>query len=128
MDTITLTKLTLMVLSFSLSCHAVEDAEALYCPEHQKGFDGACYEFVGLQLSFLRAQAWCERGGGHLAFILNDEIQQFLQNYLEPEKDWWLGLAPAAPNLTLDVTASEGKRSLEHDKSLWRSFSELYKM
>ncbi|XP_072237410.1 polycystin-1-like protein 2 [Leuresthes tenuis] len=108
MDRITLTKLTLMVLSFSLSCHAVEDAEALDCPKHQKGFDGACYEFVGLQLSFLRAQAWCERGGGHLAFILNDEIQQFLQTYLEPEKDWWLGLAPAAPNLTLDVAATEG--------------------
>ncbi|XP_075325387.1 polycystin-1-like protein 2 [Odontesthes bonariensis] len=107
MDRITLTKLTLMVLSFSLSCHAEEDVEALYCPEHQKGFDDACYEFVGLQLSFLRAQAWCERGGGHLAFILNDEIQQFLQTYLEPEKDWWLGLAPAAPNLTLDVAATE---------------------
>uniref|UniRef100_A0A3Q2EDJ3 Polycystic kidney disease protein 1-like 2 n=1 Tax=Cyprinodon variegatus TaxID=28743 RepID=A0A3Q2EDJ3_CYPVA len=57
-------------------------------------FEGACYEFVGLQFSFLRAEAWCERGGGHLVFILNDETQQFLQTYLEPDKDWWLGLAP----------------------------------
>ncbi|XP_036950669.1 polycystic kidney disease protein 1-like 2 isoform X1 [Acanthopagrus latus] len=61
-----------------------------------------------LQRSFLSAQGWCERGGGHLAFILNDEIQQFLQKHLEPGKDWWLGLAPAAPNLTLDSAASEG--------------------
>uniref|UniRef100_A0A3Q3NL01 Polycystic kidney disease protein 1-like 2 n=1 Tax=Labrus bergylta TaxID=56723 RepID=A0A3Q3NL01_9LABR len=74
----------------------------LSCPENQEGFDGSCYEFVGLQRSFLSAQGWCERGGGHLAFILNDEIQQFLQKHLEQEKDWWLGLAPAAPNLTLD--------------------------
>uniref|UniRef100_A0A8C3A7N2 Polycystic kidney disease 1 like 2a n=1 Tax=Cyclopterus lumpus TaxID=8103 RepID=A0A8C3A7N2_CYCLU len=85
-----------------------EDAEALSCPEYQEGFDGSCYEFVGLQRSFLSAQGWCERGAGHLAFILNDETQQFLQKHLDPEKDWWLGLAPAAPNLTLDSAATEG--------------------
>ncbi|XP_054473206.1 polycystic kidney disease protein 1-like 2 [Anoplopoma fimbria] len=85
-----------------------EDAEALPCPEYQEGFDGSCYEFVGLQRSFLSAQEWCERGGGHIAFILNDETQQFLQKHLDPEKDWWLGLAPAAPNLTLDSAAAEG--------------------
>ncbi|XP_075966222.1 polycystin-1-like protein 2 [Anarhichas minor] len=98
--------LTLMVLF--LTCSAQEDAEALSCPEYQEGFDGSCYEFVGIQRSFLSAQRWCERGGGHLAFILNDETQQFLQKHLDPEKDWWLGLAPAAPNLTLDSAATKG--------------------
>uniref|UniRef100_A0A8D3BLK0 Polycystic kidney disease protein 1-like 2 n=1 Tax=Scophthalmus maximus TaxID=52904 RepID=A0A8D3BLK0_SCOMX len=82
------------------------DAETPSCPEYQEGFDGSCYEFVSLQQSFLSAQAWCERGGGHLAFILNDETQQFLQKHLEPEKDWWLGLAPAAPNLTVQSRSS----------------------
>uniref|UniRef100_A0A3B5LUV7 Polycystic kidney disease 1 like 2a n=1 Tax=Xiphophorus couchianus TaxID=32473 RepID=A0A3B5LUV7_9TELE len=77
------------------------------CSKHQTAFDGACYEFVGLQFSFLRAEGWCERGGGHLVFILNDETQQFLQTHLEPDKDWWLGLAPASPNLTLDVSPTE---------------------
>uniref|UniRef100_A0A3B4T5N7 Polycystic kidney disease protein 1-like 2 n=1 Tax=Seriola dumerili TaxID=41447 RepID=A0A3B4T5N7_SERDU len=81
--------------------------ETLSCPEYQEGFDGSCYEFVGQQRSFLNAQGWCERGGGHLAFILNDETQQFLQKHLEPERDWWLGLAPAAPNLTLESAATE---------------------
>ncbi|XP_053175168.1 polycystic kidney disease protein 1-like 2 [Scomber japonicus] len=90
------------------TCYAEDDPEALSCPEHQEGFDGSCYEFVSLQQSFLSAQGWCERGGGHLAFILNDETQQFLQKHLEMEKNWWLGLAPAAPNLTLDAAASEG--------------------
>nr|XP_054588101.1 polycystic kidney disease protein 1-like 2 isoform X1 [Nothobranchius furzeri] len=102
----TLATFTLAFLLLSWSIYAEEDAEALPCPPHQKAFDGACYELMGLQLSFLDAQAWCERGGGHLVFILNDETQQFLQTYLEPEKDWWLGLAPASQNLTLD--ASEG--------------------
>uniref|UniRef100_A0A3B3HKL2 Polycystic kidney disease 1 like 2a n=1 Tax=Oryzias latipes TaxID=8090 RepID=A0A3B3HKL2_ORYLA len=72
-----------------------------FCPEDQRGFDDACYEFVGFQLSSQKAQAWCERGGGHLAFILSDEIQQFFQTHLHPDKDWWIGLAPVAANLTL---------------------------
>ncbi|XP_045888956.1 polycystic kidney disease protein 1-like 2 isoform X2 [Micropterus dolomieu] len=92
----------------SWTCCAEEDTEALPCPEYQEGFDGSCYEFVGLQRSFLSAQGWCEQGGGHLAFILNDEIQQFLQKHLEPGRDWWIGLAPAAPNLTLDSAAIDG--------------------
>uniref|UniRef100_A0A3B5LZZ9 Polycystic kidney disease 1 like 2a n=1 Tax=Xiphophorus couchianus TaxID=32473 RepID=A0A3B5LZZ9_9TELE len=78
------------------------------CSKHQTAFDGACYEFVGLQFSFLRAEGWCERGGGHLVFILNDETQQFLQTHLEPDKDWWLGLAPASPNLTLSLAWLDG--------------------
>uniref|UniRef100_A0A672I0K4 Polycystic kidney disease 1 like 2a n=1 Tax=Salarias fasciatus TaxID=181472 RepID=A0A672I0K4_SALFA len=89
-------------------CYADEDIDVLPCAENQEGFDGSCYEFVNLQRSFLSAQEWCERGGGHLAFILNDETQQFLQKHLEPERDWWLGLAPAAANLTLDSEASAG--------------------
>uniref|UniRef100_A0A671XN96 Polycystic kidney disease 1 like 2a n=1 Tax=Sparus aurata TaxID=8175 RepID=A0A671XN96_SPAAU len=108
MESTTFPTLTLL-LFLSWTCYAEEDTEdTLYCPEHQEGFDGSCYEFVALQRSFLSAQVWCEQGGGHLAFILNDEIQQFLQKHLEPGKDWWLGLAPAAPNLTLDSAASEG--------------------
>ena len=108
------TFLTLTLTVLFLSCYAQEDTEAPSCPEHQEGFDDSCYEFVGLQRSFLSAQGWCERGGGHLAFILNDETQQFLQKHLDPEKDWWLGLAPAAPNLTLDTTGTEGERACEH--------------
>lgn len=102
--------LTLMFLSLSWTCNAEEDTEALTCPEYQQGFDGSCYEFVGLQRSFPSAQGWCERGGGHLAFILNDETQQFLQKHLEAQRDWWLGLAPASPNLTLDSAVTDGER------------------
>ncbi|KAF3832651.1 hypothetical protein F7725_026316 [Dissostichus mawsoni] len=61
-----------------------------------------------IRQSFLSSQGWCERGGGHLAFILNDETQQFLQKHLDPEKEWWLGLAPAALNLTIDSAATDG--------------------
>ncbi|XP_059209203.1 polycystin-1-like protein 2 [Centropristis striata] len=110
MESSSVSTLTLMVLF--LSCSAQEDSDALSCPEHQEGFDDSCYEFVALQRPFLSAQGWCERGGGHLAFILNDETQQFLQKHLDPEKDWWLGLAPAAPNLTLDSAATEAFSSL----------------
>ncbi|XP_058485671.1 polycystin-1-like protein 2 [Solea solea] len=104
MDGAALPTLTLTALLLSWACYA----QNLSCPDHQEGFDGSCYEFVALQRSFLSAQGWCERGGGHLAFILNDETQQFLQKHLQPDKDWWLGLAPAAPNLTLESAATEG--------------------
>uniref|UniRef100_A0A3Q2DCI5 Polycystic kidney disease protein 1-like 2 n=1 Tax=Cyprinodon variegatus TaxID=28743 RepID=A0A3Q2DCI5_CYPVA len=106
MEKVILLSSTLMVFLIS-SCCAEE--EFIVCSNYQKAFEGACYEFVGLQFSFLRAEAWCERGGGHLVFILNDETQQFLQTYLEPDKDWWLGLAPAAPNLTQDSSPTEGE-------------------
>ncbi|KAK2854028.1 hypothetical protein Q5P01_006689 [Channa striata] len=105
MDSMAFPALTLLALLLSCSCYA-EDTETLPCPEYQEGFDGSCYEFVALQRSFLTAQRWCEQGGGHLAFVLNDETQQFLHKHLDSEKDWWLGLAPAAPNLTLDSEAS----------------------
>ncbi|XP_073715516.1 polycystin-1-like protein 2 [Misgurnus anguillicaudatus] len=88
-----------------------DDDEGLSCPEHQKSFESSCYEFVGLQRGFLSAQAWCERGGGHLAFIQNDETQQFLQKHLRPDKNWWIGLAPSSGfglNLTLDSAPTEG--------------------
>lgn len=88
-----------------------DDDEGLSCPEHQKSFESSCYEFVGLQRGFLSAQAWCERGGGHLAFIQNDETQQFLQKHLKPDQSWWIGLAPSSNfglNLTLDSAATEG--------------------
>ncbi|KAM3877020.1 polycystin-1-like protein 2 [Diretmus argenteus] len=110
MDNTAFPMLILMILSLSWTSYAEDETEVLSCPEYQEGFDGSCYKFVGLQRSFHRAQRWCERGGGHLAFILNDETQQFLQKHLKPEKNWWLGLAPAAPNLTLD-SAAEGSLS-----------------
>ncbi|XP_076879412.1 polycystin-1-like protein 2 [Brachyhypopomus gauderio] len=90
-----------LVLSATAVC-GEEDPEGLSCPEHQQAFEGSCYEFVHLQQSFLSSQSWCERGGGHLAFVQNDETQQFLQRHLQPEQNWWLGLAPAFFNLSLD--------------------------
>ncbi|XP_019742004.1 polycystic kidney disease protein 1-like 2 [Hippocampus comes] len=98
---------TLFFLFLSLTCFVAGEPDAVSCPEYQESFDGSCYEFVGLQRPFLGAQKWCERGGGHVAFILNNETQKFLQTHLDPKKDWWLGLAPAAPNLTLDTAATQ---------------------
>ncbi|XP_037401275.1 polycystic kidney disease protein 1-like 2 [Pygocentrus nattereri] len=102
----------LHALVFTVAAADVEvNTESPSCPEQQQVFEGSCFEFVALQRSFLSAQGWCERGGGHLAFIQNDETQQFLQKHLQPELDWWLGLAPASFNLSLDSAATEGSLS-----------------
>ncbi|XP_056121756.1 polycystic kidney disease protein 1-like 2 [Rhinichthys klamathensis goyatoka] len=77
--------------------------EGLSCPEHQQAFESSCYEFVALKSSFLSAQAWCERDGGHLAFIQSDETQHFLQKHLKAEQDWWIGLVSTSINLALDT-------------------------
>uniref|UniRef100_A0A4W4GFP4 Polycystic kidney disease 1 like 2a n=1 Tax=Electrophorus electricus TaxID=8005 RepID=A0A4W4GFP4_ELEEL len=103
-----------LLLGLILSATAVcgeEDPDSLYCPERQQAFDGSCYEFVQLQRTFLSAQGWCERGGGRLAFVQNDETQQFLQRHLQPEHNWWLGLAPASFNVSLDSAVTESPLS-----------------
>ncbi|XP_051994643.1 polycystic kidney disease protein 1-like 2 [Xyrauchen texanus] len=111
MDNHILYSLFLLGSLHAISIWSDEDQEGLSCPEHQQAFESSCYEFVALQHSLLSAQGWCERGGGHLAFILNDETQQFLQKHLQPEQDWWLGLAPSSINLTMDSYAIEGPLS-----------------
>ncbi|XP_051787973.1 polycystic kidney disease protein 1-like 2 [Erpetoichthys calabaricus] len=107
---------TLFPLMFILGClmgqtDAARDINNLPCPGFQKSFDGSCYELVSLQRTFHSAQSWCERGGGHLAFILNEETQQFLEKNLDSEKDWWIGLAPATQNLTQEPIVTEGPLS-----------------
>lgn len=84
-----------------------EHTDERSCPEHQTAFDGSCYEFVTQKHSFMSAENWCEQGGGHLAFIENDQTQQFLQTNLLAEQNWWFGLAYTSFN----QDSSKGKRA-----------------
>uniref|UniRef100_A0A4W3IMU0 Polycystin 1 like 2/pseudo n=1 Tax=Callorhinchus milii TaxID=7868 RepID=A0A4W3IMU0_CALMI len=77
------------LLIFALSLGGGSEAEP--CFEQQLAFQDACYEAVKLQRTFRSAQGWCERGGGHLAFILRQETQEFLQKSLAAGRDWWIG-------------------------------------
>lgn len=100
----------LLVFILSVLVLGEDETDTLSCPKHQKAFDGSCYEFFTMQRSFVDAQSWCERSGGHLTFIQNDETQQFLQQHLQFGKHWWLGLAPTSFNLSLDLDdAANGK-------------------
>lgn len=103
--------LILMTLS-CLSCAEDKIKVPVSCPDFQKAFGGSCYEFVNLQHTFFRAQAWCEQRGGHLAFIPDEETQFFLKRFLDPKKDVWLGVAPSAsPNLQYSPI-DEGKKAV----------------
>ncbi|XP_028289475.1 polycystic kidney disease protein 1-like 2 [Parambassis ranga] len=84
----------LILMTLACLSHTENGTEAAEtCLEHQKAFRGSCFEFVGLRLSFVSAQSWCEKSGGHLAFIPDEDTQDFLERHLDFDQDLWLGLA-----------------------------------
>ncbi|KAJ3592348.1 hypothetical protein NHX12_007475 [Muraenolepis orangiensis] len=87
-----------------------DDGVPAVCPGPCKAFNGSCYEFVGVKRSLWGAQTWCEQCGGHLAFVCSEETQGFLLAQLDPDRDWWLGLAPPGP-ADLDMKERTGSLS-----------------
>ncbi|XP_029385709.1 polycystic kidney disease protein 1-like 2 isoform X2 [Echeneis naucrates] len=95
----TVLQLVILVTHSHAARNHDESRVTVSCPEYQMGFGGSCYQLVAQRQSSFSAEAWCEEHGGHLAFIPNKDTQQFLQKYLDPEEDMWLGVAPPiSPN------------------------------
>ncbi|NXO04337.1 PK1L2 protein, partial [Rhinopomastus cyanomelas] len=112
-----------VLISLSV-CLAAEEAtvhEGIPCSKHQLAFNRSCYEFVRVQRTFTSAQSWCERGGGHLVFIENEETQEFLQKHIAEDQEWWIGLIS---NLSLNKTTDGSMMWLDTSNI---SYSNWYK-
>ncbi|KAF6734272.1 Polycystic kidney disease protein 1-like 2 [Oryzias melastigma] len=80
------------------------------CPGDQTAFGRSCFAFVSQRLSFHTAQDWCEKRGGHLAFIPDKNTQNFLEKHLDPDKDVWLGMALTSSS----SSSSSSSRNRQH--------------
>uniref|UniRef100_A0A8D2P7P8 C-type lectin domain-containing protein n=1 Tax=Zosterops lateralis melanops TaxID=1220523 RepID=A0A8D2P7P8_ZOSLA len=75
-------------------------AEATRCPRGWLSFEGHCYGYMGQQLSWRRAEAWCQATrGGHLASLHSPEEHRALADRdrdrdrdREKEESVWIGL------------------------------------
>ncbi|XP_069594519.1 polycystin-1-like protein 2 [Ranitomeya imitator] len=85
------------LLFLVLFCFVSVCADSSPCSKYQVPYNTSCYEFVRFERTFYSAQTWCERGGGHLVFIHNQETQDFLNGHLSKEVDWWIGLVRHSP-------------------------------
>ncbi|XP_077034132.1 dromaiocalcin-1-like [Agelaius phoeniceus] len=77
------TFLGLCLLGCLVLAPSLPGAEATRCPRGWLSFEGHCYGYFGQQLSWRRAEAWCQATrGGHLASLHSPEEHRALAAFL----------------------------------------------
>uniref|UniRef100_A0A803TBR7 C-type lectin domain-containing protein n=1 Tax=Anolis carolinensis TaxID=28377 RepID=A0A803TBR7_ANOCA len=73
-------------------------AQAADCPKNWLSYGSHCYGYFPQELSWQSAQAQCQRSGGHLASILDEDEHKAVATYLRQaqqldDEDVWIGLS-----------------------------------
>ncbi|XP_062839526.1 dromaiocalcin-1 [Anolis carolinensis] len=110
---------------FSLvGCLLSGGAQAADCPKNWLSYGSHCYGYFPQELSWQSAQAQCQRSGGHLASILDEDEHKAVATYLRQaqqldDEDVWIGLSiPSRSQAWTWVDGSQlGYSAWEKDKS-----------
>ncbi|KAJ7329397.1 hypothetical protein JRQ81_015571 [Phrynocephalus forsythii] len=77
---------------------SLEGVQAASCPANWLDYNGRCYGYFAQEVNWQRAEAECQRSGGHLASILDEAEHQAIASYLQQAQRWddedvWIGLS-----------------------------------
>nr|XP_020659426.1 dromaiocalcin-1-like [Pogona vitticeps] len=89
---------SLGLLGCLLAGPCLEGVQAASCPVNWLDYNGHCYGYFSQEVNWNRAEALCQRSGGHLASILDRNEHQAIADFLRQAQGWddedvWIGLS-----------------------------------
>uniref|UniRef100_A0ABM5GLD0 Dromaiocalcin-1-like n=1 Tax=Pogona vitticeps TaxID=103695 RepID=A0ABM5GLD0_9SAUR len=89
---------SLGLLGCLLAGPCLEGVQAAGCPANWLDYNGHCYGYFSQEVNWNKAEALCQRSGGHLASILDRNEHQAIADFLRQAQGWddedvWIGLS-----------------------------------
>ncbi|KAL4218162.1 C-type lectin (CTL) or carbohydrate-recognition domain (CRD) [Mactra antiquata] len=88
-------KMFLNYVFWLLSVSLLIVTEATDCPNLWIAYNGVCYRFTEMSMTFVDAEHYCEQHHGHLVHIESAEENSFVKQEISQliATHWWIGLS-----------------------------------